>query len=58
MERFKTDADRFRGYFKENLFFDMLHAGPWGKEQVECAIKACDADHVFLALLILLDMSG
>jgi predicted TIM-barrel fold metal-dependent hydrolase len=46
MERFKTDADRFKGYLENNLFFDMSHALPWGKEQLECAVKVCGADHV------------
>ncbi|MBP2653188.1 MAG: amidohydrolase 2 [Firmicutes bacterium] len=49
MERFKTDSDRHRGYLKNNLYFDMSHALPWGKEQLECAIKVCGADHVLFA---------
>jgi predicted TIM-barrel fold metal-dependent hydrolase len=46
MERFKTDSDKLRGYLKNNLYFDMSHAAPWGKEQLECAIKVFGADHV------------
>ncbi|CUH95125.1 hypothetical protein P22_1194 [Propionispora sp. 2/2-37] len=46
IERFKTDSDKFRKYLKNNLFFDITHAAPWGKEQLECAIKVFGADHV------------
>ena len=31
---------------EENLFFEMSHAQPWGKEQLECAVKVLGADHI------------
>jgi predicted TIM-barrel fold metal-dependent hydrolase len=32
--------------FKENMYFEMSHAQPWGKAQLECAIAVLGADHV------------
>ena len=29
-----------------NTFFEMSHAQPWGKEQLECAVKVLGADHI------------
>ncbi len=46
MERFQTEDDKLSKYLKNNLFFDMSHALPWGKEQLKCAIKVCGADHI------------
>lgn len=41
-----TEGARISNYLKNNIFFDMTHPASWGKDQVECAIKACGADHV------------
>lgn len=41
-----SEGDKIRGYLKNNIYFDMTHPASWGKEQVECAIKVCGADHV------------
>ncbi len=41
-----ADADRIASHVKENIFFDMTHPASWGKDQVECAIKVCGADHL------------
>ena len=41
-----NEGDKIKGYLKNNIFFDMTHPASWGKEQVECAIKVCGADHV------------
>ena len=42
----KYMGDKFDGYLKSNLFFDMCHAPPWGKDHLEFAIKVLGADHV------------
>ena len=39
-------GDKFDSYLKNNLFFDMCHAPPWGKDHLEFAIKILGADHV------------
>ena len=41
-----SDAERILGYLKNNIYYDTTHPASWGKEQVECAIKVCGADHV------------
>lgn len=46
MERFQTGGDKLREYLRKNLYFDMSHALPWGRDQLECAIKVCGADHI------------
>jgi predicted TIM-barrel fold metal-dependent hydrolase len=40
------EGERISKYLKNNIFFDMTHPASWGKEQVECAIKVCGADHI------------
>lgn len=40
------ECDRITRYLQNNIFFDMTHPASWGKDQVECAIKVCGADHV------------
>lgn len=32
--------------FREHVYFEMSHAQPWGKTQLECAIKVLGADHI------------
>jgi len=39
-------GDKICQYLENNIFFDMTHPASWGKEQVECAIKVCGADHI------------
>ena len=47
MSRLNLDeGEKIKGYLKNNIFFDMTHPASWGKDQVECAIKVCGADHV------------
>jgi hypothetical protein len=41
-----TEGERITKYLKNNIFFDMTHPASWGKDQVECAIKVCGADHI------------
>ncbi|MBP2642486.1 MAG: amidohydrolase 2 [Firmicutes bacterium] len=46
VSRFKVDTEKMHGYLKNNIFFEMSHAEPWGKLQLECAIKTLGADHI------------
>jgi predicted TIM-barrel fold metal-dependent hydrolase len=47
MERHDITApDRIKGYLERNLYFDISHAPPWGKPQLECAVKVLGADHI------------
>ena len=46
VSRFNDDNEGFREQLKKNLFFEMSHAQPWGKEQLTCAVKTLGADHV------------
>ncbi len=41
-----SEGERITRYLQNNIFFDMTHPASWGKDQVECAIKVCGADHV------------
>ena len=44
--RFVTDTDRFCDQIRDNIFYEMSHAQPWGKELLECAVKILGADHI------------
>lgn len=44
--RFKSDNEQVVEQFHTNIYFEMSHAQPWGKDQLECAIKVLGADHV------------
>jgi hypothetical protein len=44
--RFKTDTEKIRGYLKNNIYFETSHSQPWGKEQLELAVKVLGADHI------------
>ena len=46
VERFDMTADKVRGYLERNIYFDISHALPWGKPQLECAVKVLGADHI------------
>ncbi|TCL61255.1 hypothetical protein EDD76_101353 [Kineothrix alysoides] len=46
VNRFETDNEKVEEQFKNNIYFEMSHAQPWGKVQLECAIKILGADHV------------
>jgi predicted TIM-barrel fold metal-dependent hydrolase len=41
-----SEGERITKYLQNNIFFDMTHPASWGKDQVECAIKVCGADHI------------
>ncbi len=40
------ESERILGYLKNNIYFDTTHPASWGKDQVECAVKVCGADHI------------
>lgn len=42
-----TREDYFR-YLKDNIYFDACHPMSWGKDQLECAVKVCGADHILM----------
>ena len=44
--RFNDDNDKVVCQLRENLYFEMSHAKPWGKAQLECAVDALGADHI------------
>lgn len=46
VSRFKDDNELVVEQLKNNVFFEMSHAQPWGKEQLECAVKVLGADHI------------
>ena len=46
VNRFDTDTDRFCGQLHENIYYEMSHAQPWGKELLECAVKILGADSI------------
>ena len=46
MSRFNDDNDLVVSQLKNNIYFEMSHAQPWGKDQLECAVKTLGADHI------------
>lgn len=46
VSRFKEDNELILEQLKNNVYFEMSHAQPWGKDQLECAVKALGADHI------------
>ncbi len=44
--RFTVNNDAAAEYLKNNIYFEMSHAAPWGRIQLESAIKIFGADHV------------
>ena len=46
VSRFQDDNERIMEQLKNNVFFEMSHAQPWGKAQLECAVKVLGADHI------------
>lgn len=45
IKRFESN-EHIREQFKKQVFFEMSHAQPWGKDVLECAIKILGADHI------------
>ncbi len=50
MNRLATNVGReeYFHYLKNNIYFDACHAMSWGKEQMECAVEVCGADHILM----------
>ena len=46
VSRFRDDNELVLEQLKNNVFFEMSHAQPWGRAQLECAVKALGADHI------------
>ena len=46
VSRFKDDNELVVEQLKNNVYFEMSHAQPWGKAQLECAVEALGADHI------------
>lgn len=46
VSRFQSDGGQIKERFQEHIYFEMSHAQPWGKEQLECAVKVLGADHI------------
>ncbi len=46
VSRFRDDNELVVEQLKNNVFFEMSHAQPWGKAQLECAVKTLGADHI------------
>ncbi|MBR2288138.1 MAG: amidohydrolase [Clostridia bacterium] len=46
VNRFQDDNELILKQLKNNVYFEMSHAQPWGKDQLECAVKALGADHI------------
>ncbi|MCD8369802.1 MAG: amidohydrolase, partial [Clostridiales bacterium] len=41
-----AEAGDIRSQFKKHIYFEMSHAQPWGKAQLEAAVKILGADHI------------
>ncbi len=46
VSRFRSDNGQMLERFREHIYFEMSHAQPWGKDQLECAVKVLGADHI------------
>ena len=46
VQRFQADDGSLAARLREHIYFEMSHAQPWGKAQLECAVKALGADHI------------
>ncbi|WP_203232181.1 amidohydrolase family protein [Paenibacillus pinistramenti] len=44
--RFEVGSDKYEDYLRNNIYFEMSHAQPWGKTQLECAVEVLGADHI------------
>ncbi|WP_099467597.1 amidohydrolase family protein [Konateibacter massiliensis] len=40
------ESDTIKEQFQKHIYFEMSHAQPWGKEQLECAVSVLGADHI------------
>ncbi|MBQ7486178.1 MAG: amidohydrolase [Clostridia bacterium] len=46
VSRFKDDNEQIVEQLQNNIYFEMSHAQPWGREQLECAVRVLGADHI------------
>ncbi len=46
LDRFDSSVEPFQRALKENIYFEMSHAAPWGKVQMEAAVQIAGADHI------------
>ncbi len=46
VSRFHSDNGEMRERFTDHIYFELSHAQPWGKDQLECAVKVLGADHI------------
>lgn len=46
VSRFQSDQGQVKERFTEHIYFELSHAQPWGKAQLECAVKVLGADHI------------
>lgn len=46
VSRFQSDNGQIKDRFKEHIYFELSHAQPWGKVQLECAVRVLGADHI------------
>jgi len=44
--RFNTNTEKIKNYLKNNIYFEVSHAQPWGKAQLECAVKVLGAEKI------------
>lgn len=46
VNRFQSGQKEMEEQFRNNIYFEMSHAQPWGKAQLKCAVDTLGADHV------------
>lgn len=46
VSRFDEENTAVLENLKKHVYFEMSHAQPWGKDQLECAVKVLGADHI------------
>ena len=46
VQRFGGDDKHIEEHFAENIYFEMSHAQPWGKDALEYAVQVLGADHI------------
>jgi predicted TIM-barrel fold metal-dependent hydrolase len=46
VSRFESGNSAIWKRFRNQIFFEMSHAQPWGKVQLECAVSVLGADHI------------
>jgi len=44
--RFETNTENVRKWLRENIYFEMSHSQPWGKDVLPLAVKVLGADHI------------